>query len=909
MLIYSVRLENFKSYESATVTFALGTNAIVGNNGAGKSTLLEAIGFALFDYVPTARQSDLLREGVASGSVVVTFCSSLDDRRYEVERQFARTGTTRHRIYDSEGGRQVLAESVGEVREWIHEHLGIDRDANLDDLFRNTIGVPQGSFTAPFLLAAGERRRMFDPLLQVDEYDLAYQNLRETDRYLVDQRTSLQRDIARLEGLLAQLPGLMLESQGLQLEISDLRESAGKLEEALVEARTELRRLDAAQREVSSVEQARSRNTLQLQAAEGNRATAGRSVTEAQQATERLLRSEAGYRAYLSQEAQRAALDQDRTTRDGANRELERLRVDHTRVQARLEQVQRALDEIEQAMYELETLRPQVIAQQQLQHALDEARAEERVLGETRRQLATLTVELASLETQLANVDAALAQGPGLEAELARQDASLAAMETHERQLVDQRSSLQAELGRLHEQAVTLEKAHSAQCPVCEGPLTPEHRLQLLGRNTEQTQELSARLNNVIRDMRDLSVQRDESRRLRADVEQRLRKLPAPAQRDGVKETLEARRVAAAALERRIAEALAAAQQMPVLTGQLAALGDPATRARVLESRIAEEAKRRAESLQLQEQESQISANSDQWLDQLARFVHLDEALAEVAAALSRTRRDHDLHLSSQQVAGHLDERRRTLAEIGQSVADLTEQAEALTAEFERVSQAYDAGEHERVRQHVEQTSAEAVRARTQLTSQEERLGTVSQQIAALEGEQARLEERHAEAERVAALERTLEEIRGLLHAAGPYVTRQLVANISTQASTFYCDIMNDYTGRLVWSEDYELSLEVKGRARSFQQLSGGEQMSAALALRLALLRQLSNINVAFFDEPTAHLDPERRDGLAEKIMQVKGFDQLFVISHDDTFERAAQNYIRIEKRDNVSMVVEHQRC
>jgi exonuclease SbcC len=77
--------------------------------------------------------------------------------------------------------------------------------------------------------------------------------------------------------------------------------------------------------------------------------------------------------------------------------------------------------------------------------------------------------------------------------------------------------------------------------------------------------------------------------------------------------------------------------------------------------------------------------------------------------------------------------------------------------------------------------------------------------------------------------------------------------------------------------------------------------MSAALALRLALLREISAIDVAFFDEPTAHLDPERREGLAERITQVKGFSQLFVISHDDTFERAAQNYIRIVKDEQGS--------
>jgi exonuclease SbcC len=140
------------------------------------------------------------------------------------------------------------------------------------------------------------------------------------------------------------------------------------------------------------------------------------------------------------------------------------------------------------------------------------------------------------------------------------------------------------------------------------------------------------------------------------------------------------------------------------------------------------------------------------------------------------------------------------------------------------------------------------------------------------------------------------EDVRELLRQAGPFVTRQLVYQISQEASAIYADIMDDHVGRLNWSEDYDLSLEIKGRVRGFRQFSGGEQMSAALALRLALLRKTSNIDVAFFDEPTAHLDLERRDGLADKIMQVKGFSQVFVISHDDTFERAAHHYIHIVK-------------
>ena len=58
---------------------------------------------------------------------------------------------------------------------------------------------------------------------------------------------------------------------------------------------------------------------------------------------------------------------------------------------------------------------------------------------------------------------------------------------------------------------------------------------------------------------------------------------------------------------------------------------------------------------------------------------------------------------------------------------------------------------------------------------------------------------------------------------------------------------MQDYSRHLAWGEDYGITLEVDGRSRQFAQLSGGEQMSAALSVRLALLREMSNIDVAFF--------------------------------------------------------------
>ena len=112
-----------------------------------------------------------------------------------------------------------------------------------------------------------------------------------------------------------------------------------------------------------------------------------------------------------------------------------------------------------------------------------------------------------------------------------------------------------------------------------------------------------------------------------------------------------------------------------------------------------------------------------------------------------------------------------------------------------------------------------------------------------------------------------------------------------------YREICGHTDQTLNWSVDYGISLEEEGYDRPFGNLSGGEQMAAALSVRLAILKQLSDIRLAFFDEPTTNMDAVRRENLAQQISQIKNFDQLFVISHDDTFEGYVDNVITVGER------------
>jgi exonuclease SbcC len=79
--------------------------------------------------------------------------------------------------------------------------------------------------------------------------------------------------------------------------------------------------------------------------------------------------------------------------------------------------------------------------------------------------------------------------------------------------------------------------------------------------------------------------------------------------------------------------------------------------------------------------------------------------------------------------------------------------------------------------------------------------------------------------------------------------------------------------------------------------------MAASIAVRLALLLHMSDSNIRwlFLDEPTANMDDKRRDKLADRITRLDQLDQIFVITHDDAFDRDTHHLIQISKLNGVS--------
>ncbi len=330
----------------------------------------------------------------------------------------------------------------------------------------------------------------------------------------------------------------------------------------------------------------------------------------------------------------------------------------------------------------------------------------------------------------------------------------------------------------------------------------------------------------------------------------------------------------------------------------LAALADPAGRIRGLLSTIEREPDL---LLRLEEQErrQQECAQQVQSLDeQLATYRDLDQRISEEEATLQRSRSGYQTYLKHEQVARQLPQRQQACAAATAALSAAEQALRQAEISYRTAYVAFDEQEFLRTGEEIKRLRADLKGYTTALQHVRQRIGELERQIRAAEALLAALEDARQEQRTLEELHAMTEQFRRLLKEAAPQILRARLASISAEANRIFGEIMGERSAQLSWEEDYEICLRSKGTLRTFAQLSGGEQMSAALAVRLALLKKLSSLNIAFFDEPTQNMDLTRRSNLAEQIRRVRGFDQLIVISHDDTFEQGLDALIRLRKED-----------
>ncbi|MEQ1605675.1 MAG: AAA family ATPase [Pyrinomonadaceae bacterium] len=880
MHISKIELENIKSHVSTTIEFQRGTTAITGENGAGKTTIIEAIAWVLFDLLEYKKE-DFVRRGAKKGSVTVTFESGLDEREYIVYRD---SGSGYHVIDPRLQMR--IADKKEEVFRFLWQHLGLEPGTDLKSLFRQAIGVPQGTFTAIFLEGSTERKVAFDRLLKVEEYRQAAEKLRETTRYLDLSISGIKEDIARSEGELTRSDAVEQEHKRTTEQTAELSVEIEQLSADLETRQTRVKALDEEEHRLSGLKTALDRSRSEKERAELVFKQSHLAHERATIAADKITTVRPDHERHVATLGRLTELERERNKRDQLRAELNKTATAIASVNAEKARLDRDLKNILDAREEIILLRPKAAEQEALEKEIAALRndvasaktADERVrsinsqLERTRERYRQNQQDLKAVEE--GSITAASL--PGLE----KRESELVAAVAKLRANLERDEKFQSEVRNglcpiLSQRCLNLKDGETLETYLSSQFIDLKSQISDLEteRKTVVAELIAAREGQKALGARDSYLQRD--RELRDEG----------AGLNAKKAALEQQQRDLVDSERKIAES----------ETRLKGLADPSARIRILEKELMRETDIREGLGNVESNLERLTSDRKLLDEQLEEFKELDAHWTRLTSERDATAEAHRVFLANETEANALEQRKVDLEGSSAELASKSALVEAAENDLAAAGSDYDPDRHKTERTellNVERRSAEiratfeaAKRRETQLAAELARFAELRKSLA----------EEFREKERLEKVAEATAFIRDTLKEAAPRVARNYVHHVSLEANQMFREITGNGDRTLKWADDYSIILEEDGFERPFVSLSGGEQMSAALSVRLALLKQLSDIRIAFFDEPTTNMDAERRENFAQQISRITHFDQLFVISHDDTFEGYMDHEMRME--------------
>lgn len=882
MHITRLELQNIKSHRESKFVFERGTTAIVGQNGAGKTTILEAIAWTLFDLIDY-KKDDFVSRGQKKGSVRVGFISGADEREYEVYRD---TGTGYY-AYDPQL-KTKIADKKEEVQRFLWTHLGVEPGTDLETLFRRAIGVPQGTFTAIFLESPSERKKAFDKLLKVEEYRQGAEKLLDTENYVKGRIASVREKIARAEGQLERADETQSEYEKIRATVAELRKSIEEKDADLQSKRVELATLEGKAKIIGDLKSEMEKISAQVDSVKSLLEQTSNSLNESLLAIESIERCRSGHEDHLAALEGLKILEARRSEREKLQSELTGIEGRLIRASADIEKLSDESAKAVDALGRIEELRPLVTEQLRLEGL--------------KQEFAEKAAEIRAAEESVKGVDGSIARLR--EAYKSNRDALKKAEEGLESAAKMQ--SLQTrnlELGReIATLNSTIEYNEKFRAEIQKGlcPILSEKCLNLKPGQTlesfvaEGSAELVARVSELEKEAVDVRAELAVASAAQAVASSidalRTRDTEIAAEGKALKDERDR-------LVTLIDGKDSVAQEMARISKELSDLDNPSARLTMLREVADSSETINVKMSEAKAVEEDLSRRKKSLDIEISRFDSLDDEIRDTFRKRDETEADHRTFIANEKLGAKREGLESEIRKLEEKLADLSDRFSKASAAIAEATADYDENLHVRISESVKADESLLVEFRTELRSGEERTAKLSAELKRVEEVRDSLQDELKERRRLEEVLEVTAFIRETLREAAPRVARNYVHHVSLEAAQMFREITGNPEFTLKWTDDYGILLEESGYERPFVSLSGGEQMVASLAVRLALLKQMSDIRLAFFDEPTTNMDADRRERLAEQISQItqnQTFEQLFVISHDDTFESYVDNLITV---------------
>jgi exonuclease SbcC len=536
MIPLKIQLRNFMCYrELDSLDFSgIRLACLAGDNGHGKSALLDAMTWALWGKARAKRDDALIHLGQTEMEVEFEF--ALGENRYRVIRKRDSHGRGRSslelQVRDDHLFRPLTEPTMRETQARINRILRMDYET-----FINSAFLLQGRADEFTIKPPGERKRILGEILGLSLYDQYEERAKERAKARESEVQQIVAQIREMERELERKPEYEKELEQAQADVENLNAALRGAEEKLRKLREEWKELDLKRGQIEE---------LSARLAQGERELA---EIEEQMATceERLTAYEAVIQERQFIEKGFASLTAARQLHESLNEKLAQL----VKLNQRKGQLETAITEAKHAL------------------AL-----EQRLCSEKVRELSALAQELESLEAKLDRVRAELRHLAQRESEREAKQQETGKLSNEKASLRTRNEQLKSEMDSLKDKSGLLQAAE-ADCPLCGQELSEEDRVRLVEQFSSEMAESEALYHANQAKIEELTAQ---GRTLEQEIEAIGRELA----------TRGAQQKQEATLEKSLAEAKGAAEELVKQQEKLTELDERLTHEKYAQAEHAE---------------------------------------------------------------------------------------------------------------------------------------------------------------------------------------------------------------------------------------------------------------------------------------------------------------------------------
>lgn len=892
MIIDYIQLENFLSHNDSRIAFENGINVIYGKNGAGKSSIIDAIRFALFGEKRGNSIAELIRNGARECSVTIGF--RLNERYYEVFRsqKLGKSGNISDRKSWIKVDGMIAAETAEGVIKEIQSGLRIDKD-----IFLNSVFVRQGEMDALISEVQSKREELFSRIIGINVLNDNAKSLKAIMDEVKMEGAHYANLDERLEENSKAAGEFRLNLENYEKDLTTAREKEKEVS-ALLE--------DADRNRNEAIRRKSDYDNLKKRIVELN--SSSRKFNDSIAHNERRLKEI----AYFPEEKERIEKDPLFSKRDEIT-EFFSVRNDFNTLSLNCGNIEKNIKQYEEDAARLSATEADHKRYEESTKKSSELEAGIREKQKSKAMKGALEEDIEKEKSEMGRFqDIASSDAYNEIRDLDRNALSsmIADLEKELRRIEGDRREFKARIGNINGLREELRKnrdtlGENNKCPVCGTELDEQHLNEIHSSYGETDRKYVSEIEEIKGRITELgnSYSEVESRvsRLRSSDTDRFLKAKEEIARlrdsirdkEGKLESLKGELEGLEQMEnsyeqlRKDLEGLQEAERTYntlLYSMKRVSIDDLRTQFNSLQGRMNDE---KSMLLDLQEKIGFEPGDGDQ-----ARMA----ALSRKYDTIRNQETEYFRTANEIESAGrNLKEIEVELAEKEKSMAEMGNVEEALSSASEAYSRIH--GEHSRIR--------------TDIAALEERMANTNSNMEKLAEERKRLEGDQERKSRIMAAISKLEKLRSAFGRDGiqSLIRKDSSVSINNMARSYLSSFNFEFDDIRI-DENFNIKVINNGAEEPLDSLSGGERISLAIAVRLAIAKYLTGrVSTVIMDEPTNFLDEDRRNSLKDIIrysLADEGMvQQMIMITHHSELTSAADSSYEIVKNNGVSKITQ----